>query len=106
MSFSPVALTRVKKLAPELEVVLLIDRQYSWQMALSVLGPGWIAGPDVLLLRESPRLAGRLRKRGRRIHVWTVNSPADLDLCCEAGVEAVITDVPKLALAHLARRAR
>ena len=33
MSFSPVALTRIKKLAPALEVVLLIDRQYSWQMA-------------------------------------------------------------------------
>ena len=39
MSFSPVALTRVKKLAPDLEVVLLIDRQYSWQMATSMLGP-------------------------------------------------------------------
>ena len=40
MSFSPVALTRVKRLAPDLEVVLLIDRQYSWQMAASVLGAG------------------------------------------------------------------
>ena len=75
MSFSPVALTRVKKLAPELEVVLLIDRQYSWQMATSVLGPGWIAGPGIDLLRENPRLGRRLRKRGRRIHVWTVNEP-------------------------------
>src|SRR4051812_6583603 len=56
MSFSPVALGRVKKLAPELEVVLLIDRQYSWQMAMSVLGPGWIAGPGIELLRENPRL--------------------------------------------------
>jgi len=46
MSFSPVALTRVQKLAPDLEVVLLIDRQYSWQMATSLLGPGWIAGPS------------------------------------------------------------
>ncbi len=45
MSFSPVALTRVKKLAPHLEVVLLVDRQYSWQVATSVLGPGWIVGP-------------------------------------------------------------
>ena len=100
MSFSPVALTRVKKLAPDLEVVLLIDRQYSWQMATSVLGPGWIAGPGIDLLRENPRLARRLRKRDRRIHVWTVNTTADLDLCAAAGVEAVITDNPRMALDH------
>jgi glycerophosphoryl diester phosphodiesterase len=100
MSFSPVALNRVKKLAPDLEVVLLIDRQYSWQMALSMLGPGWIAGPSIDLLRENPRLARRLRRRDRRIHVWTVNSPADLDLCARLGVEAVITDDPGRALDH------
>jgi glycerophosphoryl diester phosphodiesterase len=101
MSFSPVALTRVKKLAPELEVVLLIDRQYSWQMATSLLEPGWIAGPGIDLLRENPRLGRRLRKRGRRIHVWTVNTHADLDLCVSLGVEAVITDDPRGALDHL-----
>jgi glycerophosphoryl diester phosphodiesterase len=100
MSFSPVALTRVKKLAPALEVVLLIDRQYSWQMATSVLGPGWIAGPGIDLLRENPRLGRRLRKRGRRIHVWTVNDPEDLDLGARLGVEAVITDDPGMALDH------
>jgi glycerophosphoryl diester phosphodiesterase len=101
MSFSPVALTRVKKLAPHLEVVLLIDRQYSWQMALGVLGTGWIAGPGIDLLRENPRLARRLGRNGQRVHVWTVNTPEDLDLCLSAGVEAVITDDPRSALAHL-----
>jgi glycerophosphoryl diester phosphodiesterase len=101
MSFSPVALGRVKKLAPNLDVVLLIDRQYSWQMAMSVLGPGWIAGPGIDLLREHPRLARRLTKHGRRIHVWTVNTPEDLDLCLSSGVEAVITDDPRSARAHL-----
>ena len=100
MSFSAVALTRVKKLAPDLEVVLLIDRQYSWEMTMSVLGPGWIAGPGIALLRENPRLGRRLRKRDRRIHVWTVNTPEDLDLCARIGVEAVITDDPGMALDH------
>jgi glycerophosphoryl diester phosphodiesterase len=101
MSFSPVALTRVKKLAPDLEVVLLIDRQYSWQMAISVLDPGWIAGPGIDVLRENPRLGRRLHKRGRRMHVWTVNEPDDLDLCVSLSVEAVITDDPRKALDHL-----
>jgi glycerophosphoryl diester phosphodiesterase len=101
MSFSPVALTRVKKQAPALEVVLLFDKQYSWQVATSGLGPGWIAGPGIELLRESPKLANRLRKRDRRVHVWTVNTGEDLDLCVDIGVEAVITDDPGMALDHL-----
>ena len=54
----------------------------------------------VILLRENPRLGRRLRKRDRRIHVWTVNTTADLDLCAAAGVEAVITDNPRMALDH------
>jgi glycerophosphoryl diester phosphodiesterase len=69
-------------------------------MTMSVLGPGWIAGPGIDLLRENPRLGRRLRKRDRRIHVWTVNTPEDLDLCARTGVEAVITDDPGMALDH------
>jgi glycerophosphoryl diester phosphodiesterase len=101
MSFSPVALTRVKRLAPDLEVVLLIDRPLPWQMAPSVLAPGWVAGPGIDLLRENSRLVTRLLGRQRRLHVWTVNEPADLDLCVSLGVEAVITDNPRRALEHL-----
>jgi glycerophosphoryl diester phosphodiesterase len=101
MSFSWVALARVKKLAPDLELVLLIDRQHSWRVTKELVTESWIAGPGIDLLRESPKVARRLRKQGRRIHVWTVNTPADLDLCLQLGVEAVITDNPSMALAHL-----
>jgi glycerophosphoryl diester phosphodiesterase len=103
MSFSPVALTRVERLAPELEVVLLTDSAYSWRVGSAALNPGWIAGPGIELLRENPRLGSKLRRAGRRIHVWTVNTVDDLDLCVELGVEAVITDNPGAALAHLKR---
>jgi glycerophosphoryl diester phosphodiesterase len=103
MSFSPVALTRVEKLAPGLEVVLLTERAYSWRVIQGVLGPGWVAGPGIDLLRENPRLGHKLRSTGRRIHVWTVNSVEDLDLCVDLGVEAVITDNPGAILAHLLR---
>jgi glycerophosphoryl diester phosphodiesterase len=101
MSFSPVALARVERAAPDLEVVLLTDHPYSWRLTSGVLGDGWIAGPGIELLRENPRVASKLRRTGRRIHVWTVNTVEDLDLCVELGVEAVITDNPKVALAHL-----
>jgi glycerophosphoryl diester phosphodiesterase len=94
MSFSGVALTRVRRLAPDLEVVLLMDRGVAWKVTKGMLGPGWIAGPDVRELRERPKLAGRLAAGGHRIHAWTVNTPADLELCLRLGVEAVITDTP------------
>ncbi|HET7689035.1 MAG TPA: glycerophosphodiester phosphodiesterase family protein [Nocardioidaceae bacterium] len=101
MSFSPVALTRVERLAPDLEVVLLTDGRYSWRLTSGVLSPGWIAGPGIELLRENPRLGSKLRRSGRRIHVWTVNTVEDLDLCLDLGVEAVITDDPRATLRHL-----
>jgi glycerophosphoryl diester phosphodiesterase len=94
MSFSGVALTRVQKLAPALEVVLLIEGSVSWQVTRGMLDPGWIAGPGIDELRERPRLGRRLRDKGHRIHVWTVNTADDLDLCLDLGVEAVITDRP------------
>ena len=102
MSFSPVALTRIERLAPDLEVVLLTDSAYSWRLTAGVLSHGWIAGPGIELLRENPRLGSKLRRAGRRIHVWTVNTVDDLDLCLDLGVEAVITDIPGATLAHLA----
>jgi glycerophosphoryl diester phosphodiesterase len=103
MSFSWVALTRVRRLAPDLERVLLIERQHSWRVTKELVTEDWIAGPGIDLLRENPRVAHRLRKQGRRLHVWTVNTPEDLELCLEHGVEAVITDDPGSILRRLRR---
>ncbi len=94
MSFSGVALTRVQRLAPDLEVVLLIEGRASWQVTRQMLSPGWIAGPGIEQLKERPRLGRRLVRDGRRIHVWTVDTADDLGLCLELGVEAVITNRP------------
>lgn len=93
MSFSGVALTRVQRLAPDLEVVLLIEGQ-SWKVTRGLLRPGWIAGPGMEELRTRPRLGPRLVRSGHRVHVWTVNNEKDLQICLDLGVEAVITDVP------------
>jgi len=101
MSFSWLALTRVKKLAPELDVVFLLKRQHSWLLAREIAAERWIAGPGINFLKENPRVGKRLRKSGRRIHVWTVNTEVDVDLCVDLGVEAVITDRPAMVVKHL-----
>jgi glycerophosphoryl diester phosphodiesterase len=103
LSFSGVALTRIQRLAPQLEVGLCIEGQ-TWQMTRRMLRPGWIAAPGVDELRRRPRLAGRLRRTGHRLQVWVVNTEDDLDLCLQLGVEAVITDRPDRILGLLAGR--
>ena len=36
--------------------------------------------------------------RGIRVHVWTVNEESDIDLMLDAGVDAIITNYPDVAL--------
>jgi glycerophosphoryl diester phosphodiesterase len=101
MSFSSVALTRMERLTPEIDLVLLMEYAVTWQVFRASLRPGWIAGPGVEVLAERPKLGRRLHRSGHRIHVWVVNTPEQLDLCLELGVEAVITDRPGRILSLL-----
>lgn len=103
MSFSWVALNRVRKLAPHLDTVLLVDRMYAWELRKNLTSDDWIAGPGVQLLRQNPKLVRRLARSGRRIHVWTANTPAELDLCLEVGAEAIMTDTPGRTKAYLSQ---
>ena len=98
MSFSYTALQRMRKLAPAVPVVMLIDKKRHWPMLQGVIGDDWILGPGVHLLRESATFARRLAATGRDIHVWTVNTPEDLEVCLRYGVKAVITDRPGMML--------
>jgi glycerophosphoryl diester phosphodiesterase len=40
------------------------------------------------------------------MHCWTVNSEADIDLCMDLGVEAIITDKPGAAVTYLTKLQR
>jgi glycerophosphoryl diester phosphodiesterase len=103
MSFSVSAMNRMRRLAPDLEIVMLVERVYAWQAARSRVADNWTVGPGMELVRENPAFVRKLRKRGRRVHVWKVNTIEDLDLCVELGVEAVITDTPGTMRDHLDR---
>jgi len=103
MSFSPLAVRQVRRLAPRLSTVLLLD----------MLPPGVrrgrlpfgtrIDGPSVKLLRTRPQLAHALHAAGNRVYVWTVNDPPDLDLALARGVDGIITDRPAMVLERLGR---
>jgi glycerophosphoryl diester phosphodiesterase len=101
MSFSWVALRRVRRLAPYLDVVFLLDGPTQWARARPVVEPDWIAGPGIRLLQRHPESVHRNRDAGTRVPVWTVNAEADIERCLRHGVEALITDRPATTRAYL-----
>jgi glycerophosphoryl diester phosphodiesterase len=104
MSFSYTALQRVERLAPEVPLVQLVDHAGYWPMLRRAIGKDWIVGPGIDELREHPKLGARITRAGHDIHVWTVNTEVDLQLCLDLGVKAVITDRPKEILGLLDAR--
>ncbi len=97
MSFSYSALARMAKLTPAIPLVMLLDRRRAWPLLAGVIGRDWLVGPGITLLESNPVLARKLAASGHHLHVWTVNTAAQLQICQELGVKAVITDRP----AHL-----
>jgi glycerophosphoryl diester phosphodiesterase len=101
MSFSYTALQRMQRLAPDVPVVMLVEKAHHWPMLRRVIGDHWIVGPGITELRDHPGFARRIGKSGRAIHVWTVNTASELQLCTDLGAEAIITDRPEYVLEQL-----
>ncbi|WP_030850402.1 glycerophosphodiester phosphodiesterase [Streptomyces sp. NRRL F-4474] len=91
MSFSRNALIRLNRLAPGLPAVYLMERR------LRPVRPPFAghAGPGIDLVRKDPGLVGRLRAKGLRVRVWTVDEPEDVELCVRLGVDTLITNRPR-----------
>lgn len=103
MSFSFLALRRMRQLAPRLPLVLLADRLQPVLREGSLPRGVHTAGIGVELLRAHPDLPHRLHQRGHAVHVWTVDEPDDVRRCLDADVEAIITNRPQQVLRQLGR---
>src|SRR5690606_5358989 len=103
MSFSPLALRRVRRWVPALPTVQLVDLLLP-RTRLGRLPFGTrIAGPSIRLLRSRPNVLSTLREAGHQVYVWTVNCPTDLALVRRMGVGGVSADYPAGTLAALGR---
>jgi glycerophosphoryl diester phosphodiesterase len=103
MSFSQLSLRRLGSLAPDLPTVMLFER-VPLRFRDGNLPEGVaVAGPSIEIVRAHPRFVARCHRRGRPVHVWTVDTPEDIALCVELGVEAIITNRPGTVLAALGR---
>ena len=104
MSFSPVALRRVRLLAPALPTVSLWWRRVpALRRDGSMSASADIAGPSIQLLHADPGYVARAHARGTPVYVWTCDEPADIDLALSLGVDAVITNRPAAVLERLGR---
>lgn len=101
MSFSPLALRRIRQLAPGLPTVWLMELLPPGVVRGRLPFGAQIAGPGVGLIRARPALVPAVRAAGHQVFVWTVNEPADLELVLEQGVDGVITDRPRFILDRL-----
>lgn len=104
MSFSELAVRRFRRLAPELPTVLLIERSPLRLLADWIPASASAVGPSIELLRSRPELVSRVQAAGRQVFVWTVDHPADVEFCAQAGVDGIITNRPRSVLAQLDAR--
>jgi glycerophosphoryl diester phosphodiesterase len=103
MSFSAMALRRVRLLAPTLPTVLLMDRLPVARRDGTLPTGVRTAGPGVHLLRQRPEYVRRARAHGHRLYVWTVDAPEDVEMVLSLGVDGIITNRPHEVLARLGR---
>ena len=97
MSFNPLAVLRFSKLNPLIPRVQLKEKSYPFLHLYPNPGNPEIVGPGIELLLKSPDLITKFKDQGKKIFVWTVNSPQDMRFCLERGINAIITNYPDIA---------
>jgi len=104
MSFSQLSLRRVRALAPGIPTVYLLEHVLPWFRGGRLPYGARIAGPGIDLIRAHPGYVAALHHAGQQVRVWTVDDPADVELCLRLGVDTIISNHPGRVLDQLGRR--
>jgi glycerophosphoryl diester phosphodiesterase len=103
-SFLPKNLAAIHQLLPQAPTAMLCLEGIAGWPTRSFLMLG--VAPKLLhpyLADTTPALVAREHKRGRRVHVWTVNEEKDIVHLVKIGVDGIFTDDPQKAKQILAR---
>lgn len=103
MSFSALAMRRMRELAPGLDSVWLAEFATPGMRDGRLPFGAKVAGPSVRVVRANRQVVARQHDNGNRVYVWTVNEPDEVELMLELGVDGVISDRPRLVLDRLGR---
>ena len=103
MSFAPIALRRIRQLAPSVPLTLLMTEERWMPIRRDGALPAGvhISGPGIRVLRSEPEYVERAHQAGNRVFCWTVDRPEDVELVSGLGVDAIITNRPAAVLAQL-----
>ena len=91
MSFSWLALEKVRMFSPQQGTVALLHDRFNFAMR-KFTSAGSI-GPGISTLRNNPHLL----KDPRNLFVWTVDDAEDMRFCANNGVDVLITNNPSNA---------
>jgi glycerophosphoryl diester phosphodiesterase len=92
MSFSWFAIEKIKKMDSTIKTVMLL---HDFNQKLSRrFTSAQVIGPSIEMIKKSPDLAAEIKKSGKELYVWTVDSTEDLQYCASLGVDIVMTNRP------------
>lgn len=92
-SFNHYSVKKIKALRPDAQTgILYSDGIFSVASYAESIGADALH-PAIYNL-QYPELAEQARERGLKIHVWTVNTEEQRDMCLDAGADAVISNFP------------
>ncbi len=91
MSFSWLALEKVRMLSPQQSTVALLEDRFN-RLMRRFTSARTIA-PSIHTLRENPKLS----LDERNLFVWTVDDADDMRFCADNGVDVLITNTPSYA---------
>ncbi len=98
MSFARAAVNRYRAIDAAMPLVWLFHHQIG-----AIPQAARTIGPKLSFAKAKPEAIRSAIEEGRRVFVWTVNTPADVEFVASLGASAIITDDPAMALTTLGR---
>lgn len=102
-SFNPIALAILRERAPGVSTGVLTPPAFDLRSNLAAVVDGGHAESHVPYEILEETYVAEVHELGRLVLAWTVNDPEEIRRCRDWGVDGVITDDPRTALAALER---
>lgn len=94
MSFSWTAIENVSRNL-NFNTVMLVDGIKG--RALENFSSAKTLGPSIQSIKKRPQIITAAKKRGKRLFIWTVDDPKDVEFCALSGIDVVVTNKPAQA---------
>lgn len=94
MSFSWLAIESLSRIQMRNTVMLLDGRKGRF---LENRSSAKTLGPSIEMIKERPEMIVTAKKDGKRLFIWTVDQPSDVEFCAKYGIDVIITNKPAQA---------